>query len=172
MSVSADIIRGHIDYTAWASGLLLDAARQLSPEELNRDFQTADKSVLGTLLHIFGADRLWLQRIRGDAPSALLQPEDRDFARLEQAWPAVHRGWKQWAAGLSDAQIVEHISYRDMAGHPHQQPAWQIVLHVVNHGTHHRGAVSGFLRAMGHPPPKLDLTFYYRSLPAAASASS
>lgn len=172
MAISAETIRGHIDYTAWASGLLLNSAGQLSPEELNRDFLTADKSVLGTLLHVFGADRLWLQRIHGHAPSTLLQPEDRDFARLQEAWPAVHRGWKEWAAGLSDAQAIENVSYRDMAGHPYQQPAWQIVLHVVNHGTHHRGTVAGFLRAMGHPPPKLDLIFYYRSLPAAASASS
>jgi len=172
MPISADIIRGHLDYTAWASGLLLDAARQLTPEELNRDFQTADKSVLGTLVHIFAADRVWLRRIHGQATTAFIEPGDRDLARLQETWPAVHRGWKEWAAGLSDAQVMENISYRDMAGHPYQQPAWQIVLHLVNHGTHHRGAVAGFLRAMGHPPPKLDLIFYYRSLPAAASASS
>ena len=42
---------------------MLDAARQLSPEELNRDFQTADKSVLGTLVHVFAADRVWLRRL-------------------------------------------------------------------------------------------------------------
>jgi uncharacterized damage-inducible protein DinB len=35
---------------------------------------------------------------------------------------------------------------------------------VVNHGTHHRGMVSGFLRAMGHTPPPLDLIAYYRAL--------
>jgi uncharacterized damage-inducible protein DinB len=171
MAISADTIRGHIDYTAWASGLLVDAARQLSPEELKRDFGTADKSVLGTLVHIFAADRVWLRRIHGQAPSAFIEPEDRDFARLQEAWPAVHRGWKEWAAGLSDAQAMEDISFRDMAGNPYQQPVWQIVLHLVNHGTHHRGAVAGFLRAMGHTPPKLDLIFYYRSLQAAAGAS-
>ncbi len=172
MPVSADALRQHLDYTAWASGLLLDAARQLSPEELNRDFQTADKSVLGTLVHVFAADRVWLRRVHGDAPRAFIEPEDRDFPRLQNAWPEIHRGWKEWAAGLSDAQAMAHISYRDMAGNPYQQPAWQIVLHVVNHGTHHRGAVSGFLRAMGHTPPKLDLIFYYRSLQAAAHTGS
>ena len=171
MAISADTIRGHIDYTVWASGLLLDAARQLSPEELNRDFGTADKNVLGTLVHIFAADRVWLRRIHGQAPTAFVEPEDRDFARLPEAWLAVHRGWKEWAALLNDSQVMENISYRDLAGNQYQQPAWQIVLHLVNHGTHHRGAVAGFLRAMGHAPPKLDLIFYYRSLQAAASAS-
>ena len=166
MAISADILGGHIDYTIWASGLLMDAARQLSPEELNRDFGTSDKSVLGTLAHIFAADRIWLQWIHGNAPKSFIQPEDTDFNKLQQAWPAVHRGWKQWAAGLTDAQAVEQISFQDVQGNPRQHIVWEIVLHVVNHGTHHRGAVAGFLRAMGRTPPKLDLSFYYRVLAA------
>ena len=51
-----------------------------------------------------------------------------------------------------------------MSGNRFNQPVWQLVLHVVNHGTHHRGQVSGFLRAMGHKPPKLDLVSYYRMI--------
>src|SRR5271163_1352188 len=65
MPVSAVALRSHLDYTAWASGLLLDTARQLSTEELNRDFGTADKSVLGTLVHTFAGDRIWLERMNG-----------------------------------------------------------------------------------------------------------
>jgi len=42
-----------------------------------------------------------------------------------------------------------------MNGDPHMNPVWEIVLHVVNHGSHHRGQVSGFLRALGHAPPQL-----------------
>jgi uncharacterized damage-inducible protein DinB len=54
-----------------------------------------------------------------------------------------------------------------MRGNPWRQPLGQLVLHVVNHGTHHRGQVSGFLRAMGHVPPKLDLVSYYRNMDVA-----
>jgi len=49
-----------------------------------------------------------------------------------------------------------------MCGNPWRQPLGQLVLHVVNHGTHHRSQVSRFLRVMGHVPPKLDLVSYYR----------
>lgn len=65
---------------------------------------------------------------------------------------------------MTDEQALAGVSYKDLSGNPWTTPLWQIVLHVVNHGTHHRGAVSGFLRAMGHPPPALDLMAYYRSL--------
>jgi uncharacterized damage-inducible protein DinB len=172
MSVSVDVLRSQLDYTAWASGLLLDAARQLSPEELNRDFGTADKSVLGTLVHIFAGDRIWLERIRGTSRATLLDPGDHDFAVLQQAWPAVHEGWKEWAAGVSETQLQQHVAFRKRDGTPAGQPAWLIAMHVVNHGTQHRGAVLGFLRAMGKTPPKLDLLEYYFAKPAASSAAS
>jgi uncharacterized damage-inducible protein DinB len=56
-----------------------------------------------------------------------------------------------------------------MRGNPWTQPLWEIVLHVVNHGTHHRGQAAGFLRSLGHTPPKLDLIFYYRQMDAHAA---
>jgi uncharacterized damage-inducible protein DinB len=58
-----------------------------------------------------------------------------------------------------------------MRGNRWQQPPWQIVLHVVNHGTHHRGQVSGFLRAMGQTPPPVDLSMFYRTRAAGAHSS-
>lgn len=164
MAVSSDTLRLHLDYTAWASQRLLDAASKLSQQDLTRDFQTADKNILDTLVHIFAADRIWLARIQGDSPTTFIQPEDRQLAALEKEWPALHRRWKEWAAPLTDRDVEAKIPYRDMKGNPWEQPLWQILLHVVNHGTHHRGQASGFLRSMGHTPPPLDLVFFYREL--------
>ena len=161
MTVSADLLRRHLEYSAWASARLLDAAARLTPEELNRDFSTADRSVLGTLAHVYGADRVWLARVLG-RPQQPLAPEDRDFGRLRDAWPAVYGGWRDWAAGLNDEDAGGVLDYRDLKGNPWQSPLWQIVLHVVNHATHHRGQVSGFLRSMGKTPPALDLIAWYR----------
>ena len=58
--------------------------------------------------------------------------------------------------------LVESASYKDLKGNPYTTPYWQIILHVVNHGTHHCGQVSGFQRSLGHAPPPLDLMAYYR----------
>jgi uncharacterized damage-inducible protein DinB len=162
MAVSADTLRLHLDYHAWASGRLLDATGQITPDELTRDFKTSDKNVLETLTHVFAADSIWLARVRGESPTTFLAPEDRHPGVLSQQWPAIQQRWKEWAAPLSDQDVQAKISYRDMKGNPWEQPLWQILLHVVNHGTHHRGQVSGFLRAMGHNPPPLDLIAFYR----------
>jgi uncharacterized damage-inducible protein DinB len=164
MAVPADTLRLHLDYHAWASRHLIDATGQLTPEELSRDFKTSDKNVLETLAHVFGADRIWLARVNGESPTTFLSPEDRQLGALTRQWPAIHQHWKEWAAPLSDQNVQTKIAYRDIQGQPWEQPLWQIMLHVVNHGTHHRGQASGFLRAMGHNPPPLDLIRFYREL--------
>jgi uncharacterized damage-inducible protein DinB len=168
MPVSADVLRNHLAYTAWASRRLLDSAAQLPTEQLTRDFGTADRSVLGTLAHVFAADRIWLARLTGAAPTALISDADRQLSVLQKDWPELHARWQRWAAGLTDENVRAMLDYKDTKGNPYRQPLWQIVLHVVNHGAHHRGQVSGFLRAMGHTPPPLDLIFYYREQAAQA----
>jgi uncharacterized damage-inducible protein DinB len=116
-------------------------------------------------VHVFAADRIWLARIRGAPAATFVTDADYHLAVLQKDWPALMDDWKQWAAGLSDDTAQAVISHSDLRGNVWQQAVWQIVLHVVNHGTHHRGQAAGFLRAMGHTPPPLDLVRYYRSLP-------
>ena len=164
MPVSADTLRLHLDYSAWASNRMLEAASKLNEEELSRDFNTSDKTVAGTLAHAFAADRVWLGRIQGNPPASFIDDNDRRLDVLRQEWPALQQRWKQWAAPLADRDVLPKISYKDLKGNPYQTPLWQIMLHVVNHATHHRGQVSGFLRAMGHTPPPLDLIAFYRGL--------
>lgn len=167
MALSPDILRGHLAYTTWASLRLLHVAASLPEEQLTRDFQTADRSVLGTLVHIFAADRVWLTRVTQAPAIPFVTDTDYSLSILQREWPEVLRKWSEWAASLTTETAAESISYKDMKGNPWSTPAWQIVLHLVNHGTHHRGQVSGFLRAMGHVPPPLDLIAYYRELAAA-----
>lgn len=163
MSISVEVLRSHLAYSAWANKALVDAAGELAGEELTRDFGTADKSVLGTLVHIFAADRVWLARMRGE-PQRFSSDADCRLSVLQNDWPALHEGWRAWASGLREGDADSILSYRDLRGNPWQQPLWCLVMHVVNHATHHRGQVSGFLRAMGRKPPVLDLVYYYRKV--------
>lgn len=146
----------------------MEAASQLPLEQLTRDFGTADKSVLGTLVHIFAADRVWLARVSGSVPTTFISDADYHLSVLQNDWPQVHEKWHSWAAGLTDQVAAGELSYSDMRGNRWQQPLWQVVVHVVNHGTHHRGQAAGFLRSMGQAPPPIDLTVFYRTRSAAA----
>jgi uncharacterized damage-inducible protein DinB len=162
MPVNIDVLQDHLAYSAWASARLLGAASQLTAEERSRDFGTADRSIDGTLSHIFGADRVWLTRVTGAPSTGFLAPDEKNLGFLSSAWPALHEQWMAWARTLSPASPGEEIIYRDLKGNEWRQPLWQIILHVVNHATHHRGQAAGFMRSLGHTPPPLDLSFYHR----------
>ena len=96
MPVSVDTLRLQLDYSAWANQRLLDSAAKLSHEELTRDFKTADKTVLDTLVHIYAADRIWLTRVLAEPRATFVDPEDRDLTLLQTEWPALHQRWKLW----------------------------------------------------------------------------
>ena len=162
--ITAQLLLSHLNYSEWASGRALAAAVELTPEELTRDQGTSEKSVLGTLVHVFAADRLWLARMRGQAAGPFVEESDYSLDVLRRDWPGIHAGWREWLASLTTYGFAKEIDYLDLKGRSHATLAWQIVLHVVNHGTHHRGQVSGFLRRMGRKPQPLDLIVYYRGL--------
>jgi uncharacterized damage-inducible protein DinB len=164
MMIDKATLDRHLAYTTWATNHLLNAAAAIPPEQLLQDFRTADKNIVGTLAHVFAADRVWLDRVNGRRRTAFIEDRDRNLDTLRKEWPVLHQSWREWLAGLQEQQIQEPIAYQDMAGNPYRSLPWEIILHVVNHGTHHRGQVSGMLRALGHAPPQLDLIRFYRGL--------
>lgn len=162
MPVTASELRTHMHYSTWASQRLANRASTLPEADLTRDFQTADKTIIGTLAHVFAADRIWLARIQGAPITRFIDDSDRQLSVLRNDWPPLLAQWDALLGAETDVSVSRVIDYKGLNGNPFQTPLWQIVLHVVNHGTHHRGQVSGFLRALGHTPPPLDLIAYYR----------
>jgi hypothetical protein len=116
MIISSNILRVHLDYTNWASGRLMEAAIALSPEDLRRDFGTADKTLMGTLVRIFGADRIWLVRVQGQTNPHPPGPEYRDPAVPRPAWQSVAEGWTARAKGRTDKDFPAETAYHDRRG--------------------------------------------------------
>lgn len=163
MSVRVEVLRTHVRYTTWASARIVDSAARLSADELTRDFKSADKHVLGTLGHVYAADRVWLRRIEGASAAPLYDEGERiHLTTLQHDWPVLLGRWQAWVDALQDPSAS--ASYKDFQGNPHSTPYWQIVLHLVNHASHHRGQAAAMMRAMGHAPPPLDLIRYYREV--------
>src|SRR5882762_8781163 len=88
-------IRHLFDYTEWANGMAMDAAGKLSDEDLRRNVQTSHGSIFGTLLHMAGAEWIWLERWHGRSPAkdkawSLWTTEScADLATLNERWREV-----------------------------------------------------------------------------------
>lgn len=149
----------HIRYSIWASNRLWNAVSDLPIEHLEQERGVSHGSLLGTLAHILLADWIWYTRV--------VEPMERPGKTrdaLEKVWPEVHARWEMWAKDLTDAGLQRVVSYKTSDGTAYETPVWQIVLHLVNHATLHRGQAMAILRQMGVPPPPTDLIFYYREL--------
>ena len=126
---------------------------------------SASAAILATLNHIYRAEAIWLRRVLGEPAAQLAHIEEApDPEALRLLWPAVNQGWIGWAGSLQDdAAWSQMVPHQDSRGNFHQLPAWQIAMHVVNHGSYHRGQVTGMMREAGITPPATDLVIYYRS---------
>jgi uncharacterized damage-inducible protein DinB len=162
MASPANLLRYQIHFSSWATSRILEAAAALLPDQLEHDFKTADKSVSGTLVHIFRSERVWLARIEGRSQS--FAADSDTFLSLLENWPLLRASWHSWSDSLSDDDCDRLLSYQDLRGTNRNDTISEIVLHVVNHSTHHRGQVSGFLRSLGITPPVLDAIHYARTL--------
>jgi len=150
-------------YSAWASRKLVEAVRAVPDTDLEKPVGISHTSLLGTLAHILWADWLWFTRV--------VEPMEKPGQTrevLETVWPELQVKWVAWAERASDTEINRVVEYRSILdGQMARTPAWQIVQHVVNHATLHRGQVMGMLRQMGTAPPNTDLMNFYRELAAA-----
>ena len=159
-------VRHLFTYTEWANTRVLDAAEKLRPDELLRDVHISHTSILGTLLHMAGADWLWLERWGGNSPVgddvwAGWQPDDaRSLPQVREKWQAVIDSRDAYLKNVSDADLSRELGYRRFTGEPYSLPLDQQMMHVVNHATLHRGQIVGMIRQLGITPPPTDLLWY------------
>lgn len=159
---SVTVVREMLLYMLWADRLMLKAVREVSPEDLTRDAGISFGSLLGTMVHMLGSQRLWLSRFSGGPVER--RPELADFPDL----PAWIHGWEETAAGieaflasLTEEQVAAEITWVDTEGPIYTRPLWQPVIHMVNHNTYHRGQVVSLMRQLGYEPPKTDMIRFF-----------
>jgi uncharacterized damage-inducible protein DinB len=153
----------HLEFHAWATQKVLDSVAPLSKEELLRDMQTSHSSVWGTLDHTYRADALWLKRLQGEGNATLASVDAaEDLAGLRRIWSDTQAGFISFAGSLNDTDWTRGIEYRFLSGQEGSSPIYETLLHVVNHGTFHRGQIVGMLRQLGAKPIATDFLTYVR----------
>lgn len=159
-----------IDYHYWARDRLLDAVEALTPDQYNHDLGSSFKSVRETLVHVYAAEWAWHSRWHGHSPDALL-PADQfpDLAALRGAWADLEAKMRAFVGGLDEQGTSRVIEYKLLNGRPGASPLWQMVQHVVNHASYHRGQVTTMLRQLGAQPAKpMDMIAFYRVMASEA----
>lgn len=157
-------IQKHLQFNAWANGKIVEILSNVDENLFEKEVKSSFPSLRKTILHVWDAEQIWFTRLQGGNPTT---------------WPsaAFHGTNKEMLAGfiknstdlavfMADkdrAFLDSKITYKNMKGLEFTQPVEDILFHVVNHGSFHRGQLITMLRELGFDKfPSQDLIAYQR----------
>lgn len=153
----------YAEYNRLMNSRIIESAGRLTDEQLKSDRGAFFKSVLGTLNHIFVGDIIWLKRF-GAHPastkaleylSSLDDPESLDallfddLKSLQSEREKIDEILINWIAGLSEDDLEDYLSYRNMAAKPQMKLVGSLISHLFLHQVHHRGQATTLLSQSG-----------------------
>jgi uncharacterized damage-inducible protein DinB len=158
--MSSEYFRRLARYNRWANARLYAAALDLSDQSYRLHVGVFFGSLHGTLNHLLLTDRLWLKRLtgEGDHPNQLNAILYDDRAELTRARIEEDHRLISVVEKYDEAALSALHSYRTTSGMPQSQVLSEILMHLFNHQTHHRGQAHACLSILtGAAPPTLDL---------------
>jgi uncharacterized damage-inducible protein DinB len=134
-------------------------ATQLSYEQFVQDVSYSHGSVRNQMVHLMSVDEVWFAELRGIDPPEPYQPanfDDREMIRAR--WDNVEKNMRDYLAELRDDMLFDR---------PIKEPeedrnlmVWQVLIHVINHGTDHRAQILRLLYDLGIKTTSQDYIFY------------
>jgi uncharacterized damage-inducible protein DinB len=167
--MSIDNFRQLAAYNHWANKRLYAAALDMPEPQYRQRTGVFFGSLHGTLNHLLLTDRVWLKRLTGEGEhpprlDAILFEDRNELARARMAEDA---RIQRVIGGYGVADLDTALSYQTMSGAPQHQVLNDILMHLFNHQTHHRGHAHACCSiATGTEPPSLDLLLFQRGTPA------
>ena len=151
------------EYNDWATRRILTASAQVSPEQFMVPASHSFGSLRGTLVHTLDAEYSWRMLLQHNTLETFREMKDEDFPTLEaleQRWMREHELMRAYLASLQEEGVSGIVRYTTPEGEKRERVRWHCLLHVVNHGTHHRSEAAAILTDFGHSPGDLDFTVF------------
>ena len=152
------------EYDRWANDRSLNAAASLTKEQVTRDLGGAFSSIRDTLLHVIAGEWVWLQYWKEASPNGAFLEKLRtrraaafdpklfpSIVEIEQKWREVEKEQIGFVSGVTDDRLNEMVPFRKT-----EITLAQLMQHVANHSTYHRGQVSLMMRQLGAKPVATD----------------
>lgn len=145
-----DLLKQLAAYNVWASQKILEVINALSEEQQTVTLPSSFPSLQKTILHMLDAENIWWQRLR--LMERINRPSENFSSTTADAGAELlsqSRLWEEWVNSATEMAIEHVFEYKTFDGVVYKQPVWQMLLHVFNHGTYHRGQLVTMLRQLG-----------------------
>lgn len=158
-----EYFRTLVRYNIWARDRFIHAVKEMSKEDFLRDLGDGVGSVRDKLAHILGAENVWFDRLDGlDAPKFPLASEFPDQETLARRWQEVGARIEKLAAAMTEDGLHKRYTYKSLQGQEFTSELWEILGHLMNHGTYHRGQAASLIRRIAGKPPVTDMIAFFR----------
>lgn len=165
MTMNRDDVRRLYAYHAWSYDRLFPCVADMSADQLDARSGGSFGTLRGLLTHILGSEKVWLSRWRGrplsSAPIFSITFAGQDFCDV---WQGVRQELSEYLDSLADDALSREFEYVTFTGDRRTMPFGDVLLHVVNHGTYHRGQLAHVLRDVGRVPPSTDYSLFCADL--------
>jgi uncharacterized damage-inducible protein DinB len=159
---TTDTIQMLTRYNAWANKAIFEAVAALPGGEVTKERPTLFKNIVNTLNHLHVVDVIWQAHIekRDHGLPALNTILYTDLAELWRAQQALDAWYITWGDTLSEANADEMVRFTLIGGKRGEMRRSEIILHVVNHTSYHRGFVADMFYQVPIRPPLSDLPVF------------
>jgi uncharacterized damage-inducible protein DinB len=158
------LLTSYAIYDRWANEQLFNVIVSLTEAQQEQVIKSSFPSIHKTCSHMWDAYRIWWQRLQDD--EKIIGPTvdaNHPIAYVVEQILIQNQQWTDWVSAASEATLEAELSYKNMKGEPFRQPVKEILLHVSNHGTYHRGQLVTMLREVGvEQIPQTDYIIYSR----------
>ena len=158
-----EIVRVVFEHNEWANVRVLDAAGQLSADEMTVERGPDCGSLQDILMHMLSS-HVFMLMVTGSRPSELAKVEPGDAAAIRVSFERVHARMREMVGSLSDESLEEPMTLRnpddDGNWRTWERPRWEVLLSVGTHGIQHRGEAALILTSLGHSPGEIDYSYW------------
>ena len=157
-----DYIQQAYTYMYWANQRYFAVAEGLTNEQLHQSQGHSWGDVHATLVHMMSSEWVWLQRWHGSTPKGHLdKAEYPTLADLKKRWGEVEAEMRAFIDDQIEQGLQSEITYTNFRGEIFRVPLWQMLAHIVNHETHHRGELAAMYALMGVNHPEEEMIQYF-----------
>jgi uncharacterized damage-inducible protein DinB len=151
-------------YKAWANELIFSTVESLPECEATKERPTRFKNMVHTLNHIYVIDCIFKAHLEGKqhsfkARNTLTHPS---FHELWESVKIVDQWYVDYASSVPEQKLTECINFQFVDGGEGVMSRIDMILHIVNHGTYHRGFVGDMMYQVPIVPPATDLPVFLR----------
>ena len=168
--MSSSQLQKLLRYRAWADRLIYDAVAALPEGAATAPRATIFGNMLRTLSHSWVVDDIFQAHLQGRAHGYTSRntPEPLSFDDLWRRQQVMNAWYLDYANGLTPERAAEIVHFQFIGGGEGRMSREDIILHVVNHATYHRGFVADMFYQVPAKPPATDLPVFLRDVPQPA----